>query len=222
VPTALLDAPRVVPAAPAPVAAPAAARPRRLPTTVGAAATLAVLEALGLLALGLTSLDGVFGTGVRPDGLLVAVTLLLLAGWVVLCAAGGANLVDGAGRRLLVSVACGELGLLVVLGLVGVLGADGLWVVGLGPLGGLPVPALALLGLGIPTGKLLLATSPSALAWVAAGGRPKAARPARAVEHRGLRTATVVCIGLVLTGVAVLGGPTDTATPPTTASVVAP
>ena len=224
-PTALLDAPRVVPAAPrvpAPVAAPAAERPRRLPTTVGAAATLAVLEALGLLALGLTSLDGVFGTGVRPDGLLVAVTLLLLAGWVVLCAGGGANLVDGAGRRLLVSVACAELGLLVVLGLAGVLGADGLWVVGLGPLGGLPVPALALLGLGIPTGKLLLATSPSALAWVAAGGRPKAARPVRTVEHRGLRTATVVCIGLALTGVAVLGGPTDTATPPTTASVVAP
>ena len=90
-PTALLDAPRVVPAAPrapVPVAAPAAQRPRRLPTTVGAAATLAVLEALGLLALGLTSLDGVFGTGVRPDGLLVAVTLLLLAGWVVLCAGG--------------------------------------------------------------------------------------------------------------------------------------
>jgi hypothetical protein len=225
VPTALLDAPRVVPAAPgvpAPVAAPAAERPRRLPTTVGAAATLAVLEALGLLALGLTSLDGVFGTGVRPDGLLVAVTLLLLAGWVVLCAGGGANLVDGAGRRLLVSVACAELGLLVVLGLAGVLGADGLWVVGLGPLSGLPVPALALLGLGIPTGKLLLATSPSALAWVAAGGRPKAAHPVRTVEHRGLRTATVVCIGLALTGVAVLGGPTDTATPPTTASVVAP
>ena len=57
---------------------------------------------------------------------------------------------------------------------------------------------------------------------LAAGGRPKVARPVRTVEHRGLRTATVVCIGLALTGVAVLGGPSDTATPPTTASVVAP
>ena len=56
------------------------------------------------MALGL---DGVFGTGVRPDGLLVAVILTLLAGWVVLCAGGGASLVDGAGRQLIVAVACG-------------------------------------------------------------------------------------------------------------------
>jgi hypothetical protein len=193
-------------------------RPRRLPVTVAAAATLAVLQSLGVLALGVTSLDGVLGR--HPDGALVAVTLLLLAGWVVLGAAGGAGLVDGAGRQLLVSVACGEVTLFAVLALAGLLGADGVREVVVGPLGALPVPALALLGLGLPAGKLLLATSPSAVAWVRAGGRPKAASPARVVEHRALRGATVVCIGLALTGVALLGGPSDTSSTPSTAAVV--
>jgi hypothetical protein len=196
-----------------------APRPRRLPATVGAAATVAGLESLGLLALGLTGLDGVFGTGARPDGLLVALCLLVLAGWVVLCAGGGAGLLDGAGRHLLVSVACGELALLLVLGIAGAFGAGGVAVVALG---GLPLPALALLGLGVPTAKLLLATSPSAVGWVAAGGRPRTARPARRVEHPGLRATTVVCIGLALTSVALLGGPSETAAPPSTASVAAP
>ncbi|WP_138758613.1 hypothetical protein [Modestobacter altitudinis] len=197
-------------------------RAGRLPTTVAAAAALAVLQSLGLLALGLTSLDGVFGTGVRPDGLLVAVTLVLLAGWVVLCAGGGASLVDGAGRQLLVAVACGEIVLLLVLAVAGVLGGDGVWLVALGPLQALPVPALALLTLGVPTAKLLLATAPASVAWVAEGGRPRAVRPAGGGERRVLRGVTVSCIGLALTGVALLGGPAATPTPPTTASVVAP
>ena len=226
-PSALLDAPRVGPAVPRPAVPGAAATPqrpavraRRLPVSVAAVATLAVLESLGLLALGLTSLDGIFGTGVRPSGVLVAVTLLLLAGWVVLCAGGGASLVDGAGRTLITAVASGEIALLLVLAVASVLGADGVWLVAMGPLGALPVPALALLALGVPTAKLLLASAPSAVAWVAAGGRPRAPRATPVVAHPGLRVATLVCIGLALTGVALLGGPADGPTAPTTAAVV--
>jgi hypothetical protein len=191
-----------------------------LPTPVAAAAALAVLQSLGLLALGLTSLDGVFGTGVQPNGLLVAVTLLLLAGWVVLAAGGGAALVDGAGGHLLVVVACCEIVLLLVLALAGVLGADRVWLVALGPLGALPGPALVLLALGLPAAKLLLATAPSAAAWVAAGGRPRAVRSPVRREHRALRGVTLACIGLALTGVALLGGPADATTDPSTAAVV--
>jgi hypothetical protein len=110
--------------------------------------------------------------------------------------------------------------LLLVLTVAGVLGADGVWLVALGPLGALPVPALALLGLGVPTAKLLLATAPSALAWVEAGGRPRTRRPAPVVEHRALRGTTLACIGLALTGLSLLGGPGDPAAPPATAAVV--
>jgi hypothetical protein len=224
----VLDDTRVIPVVPPsavrrpvrPVGGPDGGRPRRLPVTVAAAATLAVLQSLGLLTLGLTSLETVLGVGRRPDGVLVAGTLLLLAGWVVLGAAGGAALVDGAGRQLMLSVACGEIVLLVVLALAGVAGADGVRSVVLGPLGALPVPALALLALGLPSAKLLLATSPSAVAWVRAGGRPRAARPAPAVEHRALRGATVVCIGLALTGVAVVGGPSARPGTPSPVAVV--
>jgi hypothetical protein len=225
--SAVLDDTRVIPAVPqlavqrpVPSVGPDRGRPRGLPVPVVAAAALALLQSLGLLALGLTGLDGVLSVGVRPNGMLIAVTLLLLAGWVVLGTAGGAGLVDGAGRQLMVVVACGEIVLLVVLALAGALGADGVRQVVLGPLGELPVPALALLGLGLPTAKLLLATSPSAVAWVRAGGRPKTARPAPVVEHRALRGLTVACIGLALTGVALFGGPADTAGTPSTAAVV--
>jgi hypothetical protein len=221
--SAVLDDTRelpVVPPSPAPRDRSGGGRPSRLPVTVAVAATLAVLQSLGVLALGLTGLDGVLGLGRHPDGALVAVTLLLLAGWVVLGAAGGASLVDGAGRQLLIAVACGEVTLFAVLALAGLLGIDGGRDVVLGPLGALPMPALALLGLGLPAGKLLLATSPSAVAWVRAGGRPKTERAPRAVEHRGLRAATLVCIGLALTGVALVGGPSDTARAPSTAAVV--
>jgi hypothetical protein len=221
--SALLDAPRVAPAPPRPAVATgsgarAAGRPR-VPLPVAGAAALALLEALALLACGLTGLDGLFGTGVRPSGVLVALTLLLLAGWVVLCAGGGVCLVDGAGRRLVRVVACGEIALLLVLTLAGVLGADGVRLVVLGPLGALPLPALALLALGVPTAKLLLAGAPSTLAWVQAGGRPRTARCEPAVQHRGLRTVTLTCIGLALTGVALLGGSTGTPAAPSTAAV---
>ncbi|WP_164703208.1 hypothetical protein [Modestobacter sp. KNN46-3] len=217
-PSAVLDAPRATLAV-----APATARPVRLPATVAAAGGLSVLEALALLAFGLTSLEGVFGSGVRPSGWLVAVTLLLLAAWVVLCAGGGAGLVDGAGRQLLVAVAVGEIALLVVLCAVGLVGANGVLLVAIGPIGGLPVPALALLGLAVPTGKLLLASAPSALAWVAAGGRPRPARRAPVVEHRVLRGVTVAGIGLALAAVALVGVPAgDVPTPSTVAVTDAP
>ncbi|MGY1841480.1 MULTISPECIES: hypothetical protein [unclassified Modestobacter] len=209
--SAVLDAPRPVVRPSAPVAA----RPLRMPATAAAAGLLAVVQALGLLALGLAGLDGVFGTGVRPSGALVAVSLLLLAGWVVLAAGGGASLVDGAGRGLLVGVSCAEIGLLVAVGAAGLLGAE------LTVAGGLPVPGLALVALGVPTGKLLLATSPSAAAWVAAGGRPRPVRrSAPAVEHRDLRVLTVACIGVALTAVALLGTPAAEVTGPSTAAVV--
>jgi len=210
-----LTAPRPVP----PVVVPAGSRTRRLPVAVAAAGALAVGQALGLLALGLTSLDAAFGSGPRPSGGLVAGTLLLLAGWVVLAAAGGASLVDGAGRTLLVAVSCGEIALLLVLGGAGALGVGGVHTVVVGSLGAVPVPALALLALAVPTGKLLLAGAPSAAAWVQAGGRPRPVRPARAVQHRVLRGVTVACIGLALTGVAVLGAPADPATSPSTVAV---
>ena len=213
-PSALVDAPRVVPVPRAP------ARTDRLPLAVVAVAVLTVLESLGLLALGLTSLNGVFGTGTRPDGVLVAVTLLLLAGWVVLCAGGGAAVVDGAGRRLVIAVAGGEIVLLLGLVLAGLLGVDSGWLVALGPLGAVPGPLLTLLALGLPVAKLLLATAPSTEGWIRAGGRPVVARSAAVAEHRVLRGVTLACIGLALTGVAFLGAQGATPQTPSTAAVV--
>jgi hypothetical protein len=101
-----------------------------------------------------------------------------------------------------------------------VLGGDGVLLVALGPLGALPVPALAVLTAGVPIAKLLLASAPSTVAWVRSGGRPAAARAPRGVDHRALRGVTLACIGLALTGVALLGGPADTSTTPSTAAVV--
>jgi hypothetical protein len=139
---------------------------------------------------------------------------------VVLGAAGGASLVDGAGRQLVVAVAWGEIALIVVLTVAGLLGDGGVVRVVLGPLGVLPLPVLALLALGLPVAKLLLATAPAARSWVEAGGRPRAARPAPVVPHRAVRTVTLVCIGVALSGVALLGGPADGAGAPSTAAVV--
>jgi hypothetical protein len=227
VPSTVLDAPRVAvplavrPVAPAPVAAaPVVGRTRRrTPAPVVAAAVVAVVESLGLLALGLTGLDRIVGMALRPSGALVAITVVLLAGWVVLCAGGGASLVDGAGRTLVVVVACGEIGLLLVVCVAGLLGADGVWLVAAGPLGALPVPALMLLALAVPVTKLLLAGSPSAVAWVAAGPRPRVHRPAPAPGRTALRNVTVGVIGLALTTVALLGSPAGQATTPSTAAV---
>jgi hypothetical protein len=212
VPSTTLDVPRV---AVPPSAGPVPGR-RRTPVTVAASAVIAVLESLGLLTVGLTSLDRVFGTALQPSGGLMAITLTLLAGWVVLCAGGGASLVDGAGRTLVVSVACGEIGLLLVLVVGGLLGADGVPRAAAGPLGALPAPALALLALAVPVAKLLLARSPSAVDWVAAGPRPRVRPPAAAPGHPVLRAVTLAIIGLALTTVALVGSP---ATAPTTAAV---
>jgi hypothetical protein len=224
VPTAQLDAPGVAPAVPRPTVtsagagpAEATAGPRRVLLPVLAAGLLAVTESLGLLAMGLAGLDRVVGTALRPSGGPVALTLLLLAGWVVLCAGGGASLVDGAGRTLVVSVACGELVLLVFLAGAGLLGADGARQLAV-PLGA-PLPACALLALAVPFGKLLLAGAPSSLAWVAAGPRPRVRRPAVAPGRPVLRRATVGLIGVGLTLVALLGSPADPAAAPAGAAV---
>jgi hypothetical protein len=208
----------VAPAVAVPRAQPVAGR-RRTPSAVAAAGVLAVVESLALLAVGLTSLDGIFGTGLRPDGGLVALTLLLLAAWVVLCAGGGASLVDGAGRLLLVSVSCGEIALLLVLTLAGVLGADGAWVVVAGPLGGLPVPALTLLALAVPITKLLLAGSAATTDWLAAGPRPRVRPPAQPVQHRVLRGVTVGLIGLALTTFSLVSSPADPVADPSSTAV---
>jgi hypothetical protein len=212
VPSTARDVPRVAVPPSAGPAAPAPGR-RRTPVTVVASAVIAVGESLGLLTLGLTRLDRVFGTAVQPSGGLIALTLTLLAGWVVLCAGGGASLVDGAGRTLVVSLACGEIGLLLVLVVGGLLGVP---LGAAGPLGAPPAPALALLALVVPVGKLLLARSPSAVAWVAAGPRPRVRRPAAAPGHPVLRAVTLAIIGLALTAAALVGSP---ATAPTTAAV---
>lgn len=185
------------------------------------AAVLADAQSLALLAVGLTGLDWVLGTAVRPSGALVAVTLALLATWVVLGAGGGASLADGAGRRLFTSVACAEIVLLLVLAAAGARGADGVRVVTVGALGALPVPALALFALTVPSVKLLLAGAPSAEAWVAAGPRPRRPRPAPEPGRPVLRAGTLSVIGLALTTVALVGSPAGPATAPTTAPATA-
>ena len=208
-------------AAPRTAGAPAASR-RRAPLPVLAAATLAVVEALGLLALGLTSLDGLLGTVGRPSGALVATALLVLAGWVVLCAGGGASLVDGAGRLLLVVVSVAEVALLLTVGATGLLAGDGVLVVAVGPLGALPLPALALLGLAVPLTKLLLAGAPAASAWLAAGPAPVRTPAAPAGDRRVLRLVTVGLIGTALTAVALLGPAAPHTAPGAPAASTAP
>ncbi len=170
---------------------------RRPPAAVLAAAAVGVVEAVALLAGGLTGLDGLLLSPLRPAGPVVAVVLLLLAGWVVLCAGSGVLLVDRSGRRLHTAVATAEIGLvgaLMALALITPL-FDALPV-------GLPLPALALLALGLPVGKLLLAGAPSAVAWVAEGPRVPARRPEPAAAGPRTRVATLAVIGLALLTVA--------------------
>ena len=193
---------------------PEPARRRRAPLPVIAAAVLSVVESLALLALGLTSLDAVLGLAARPSGALVAAGLVVLAGWVVLCAGGGASLVDGAGRLLLVVVSCAEVAVLVTGGVTGLLRGSTVLV---GGLGALPVPALALLGLAVPATKMLLAGAPGAAAWLAAGPATRRLRPAVHADRRALRLVTVGVIGAALTAVALLGSPAAPGAPATTA-----
>lgn len=168
---------------------------RRPPATVLAAAVIGVVEAVALLAGGLTGLDGLLLSPLRPAGPVVAVVLLLLAAWVVLCAGGGVLLLDRSGRRVYTAVATAEVAL------VGALVALTL----LSPLfDTLPgeLPALALLALGLPVGKLLLVGAPSVVAWVDQGPRAPARRPEPAAAGPRTRVATLAVIGLALLSVA--------------------
>ena len=88
----------------------------------------------------------------------------------MLCAGSGAALIDGTGRTLLMGVAYAEMALVAVLLVV----ATATHVPN--PTS-LPVPALGLLALAVPVGKLLLAGAPSAQRWVAAGPRTRVRRP---------------------------------------------
>jgi hypothetical protein len=186
---------RLVPAATP--AVPAAAV-RRLPLTVLTAGLLGIVEAVGLLAVALTGLDGFLPAPVTLPGWLVALGLLVLAGWVVLAAGSGAALIDGAGRTLVRAVACGELALL---GLLGVAAATT-------PLfatpTGLPLPLVLLMAVAVPVGKLLLVGSPSAVRWLAGGPRVRERRTDPVAAHRLLATLTLGAIGVALAAVAVL------------------
>ena len=191
--------PRV--AVPSRVRTAAAAAPRRLPPAVLAAAAVGVIEALGLLAVGLTGLDGLLLARSRPPGAVVGAALMLLAAWVVASAGSGATLVDGAGRRGFVALAHVELFAVAIAGV----GAVVLPLPVPAP-AGLPLPALVLLALAVPVVKLLLAGSPSAQAWIAAGPRVRERRPDPVAQHRVVCALTVAAIGLALGAVAT-GGP---------------
>jgi hypothetical protein len=198
-------APRV----PAPARATVETAPRRLPLTIVSAGLIGVLEAVGLLAVALTGLDGLLSSPSRPAGWIVAGGLVLLAAWIVLCAGSGAALIDGAGRKLLMGVAYAELVLVAMLLVI----ATSLTI----PTpGDIPVPALGLMALVVPVGKLLLAAAPSAQQWVAAGPRTRVRRADPVQTHRLLATVTLAVIGLSLAAVAVLapvpsGGASDSA-----------
>jgi hypothetical protein len=193
--------PRVVLPSRTTVRTAATATPRRLPVTVVAAAALGVAQALGLLAVGLTGLDGLLSSGTRPHGAVVAAVVLLLATWVVVSAGSGAALVDGTGRRGFVAVAHAELFAVAAAGLTAVAV----------PLpvptpAHLPLPAVVLMALAVPVAKLVLAGSPTLQAWIAAGPRLRERRPDPVVMHRMVATVTMAVIGLALGAVAI-GGP---------------
>ncbi len=171
---------------------------RRPPVPVLVAGLVAVVESIGLLAVALHGLDGLLTAPSRPAGPLLALVLVALAAWIVLAAGSGAALLDGSGSRLLVGVAVGELGLVAGLGVLAT-------VTPFTSPAGLSLPALLLLAAAVPVGKLLLAGSPSAKAWLAAGPRPVERRPDPATTHRVLATATLGLIGLTLGAVALLG-----------------
>ena len=187
-------APRV--SSPATAAADTCATSRRLPVAVVAAGSLGILEAVGLLAVALTGLDAVLSS-VRPGGLLIAAGLVVLAGWIVLCAGSGAALIDGAGRTLLMGLAYAEMALISVLLVAAT-------VLPFENPTSLPVPALGLLALAVPVGKLLLAGAPSARGWIAAGPRVRFRRPDPVQAHRLLATVTLGLIGASLCAVAIL------------------
>lgn len=170
---------------------------RRLPVTVLAAGLVGILEAVGLLAVAVAGIDDVL-TSVRPAGWTLALGLSGLAAWVVVCAGGGAGLIEGAGRRLHMGLAYGETVLVSVLLVVATV------VPVFTPPAGLPLPVLALLLLAVPGSKLLLAAAPSARQWVADGPRPRERRADPVAAHRMLATVTLGVIGISLVALAVL------------------
>ena len=169
---------------------------RRLPLAIVAAGSLGVLESIGLLAVALTGLDAVL-TSFRSAGWLVAAGLVLLAGWIVLCAGSGAALIDGAGRKLLMGVAYAEMGLIAVLLVAAT-------VLPFANPTSLPVPALGLVALAVPVAKLLLAGAPSAQRWIAEGPRVRVRRADPVRSHRMLATLTLGLIGASLCAVTIL------------------
>jgi hypothetical protein len=170
----------------------AASARRRLPLAALAGGLLAILEAVGLLAVALTGLDDVLASPFRPAGWVIALGLLVLAGWIVLCAGGGAALIDGSGRKLLLGVAYAEMALVAALLVVAT--TTPLFV----PPAGLPLPLLGLLVLAVPVGKLLLAGVPAAQQWVSAGPRTPEVTPDPVATHRVLATLTLGVIGASL------------------------
>lgn len=170
---------------------------RRPPAPVLAAGLIAIVEAVGLVALAVSGIDGAL-TATRPPGWVLAVALTVLSGWVVLCAGGGAGLIEGVGRRLLVGLAGAEIVLVSVLLLVATVAPVS------SPPAGLPLPVLALLVLTVPVGKVLLAGAPSARQWVADGPHPREQRPDPVAAHRLLATLTLGVIGASLVALAVL------------------
>lgn len=176
---------------------------RHAPVPALLAGLLGIVEALGLLAVALHGLDAVLSAPARPAGPVIALGLLGLAAWIVVAAAGGSSVIDGVGRRLLVGTAVAELGLVAAAAVL-------LPVAPVALPSGLPLPALLALAAAVPVTKLVLAGSPSAVAWVAAGPRPAERRPDPATAYRVLATATLGLIALTLGAVALLG-PVDDA-----------
>lgn len=184
------------------VAEPAALR--RVPLTALAAGLVAIAEGVGLLAAALTGLDGVLSSPLRPTGVVVAAGLVVLAGWIVLCAGSGAALIDATGRRTYVGVALGETALVGLLSVVAVATP----VFAATPFG-LPLPAVVALALAVPVGKLLLVGAPTAQQWVAQGPRAREARPDPVAGHRLLATLTLGLIGAGLVALTVLAPVAD-------------
>jgi hypothetical protein len=176
---------------------------RRPPATVISAAALGLLESIALLAGALTGLDGLLTSPDRPGAVVVLLVLVSIATWIVLCAGGAATLVDGAGRGLVTGVACAELALTGVLFFVALFTPRD--EVPISP--DLPLPAVALLVLAVPVGKLLLAGAPTAVEWVAAGPRPRERRTDPTKTHKDLCVVTLAVIGIVLGTVTLIGAP---------------
>jgi hypothetical protein len=197
----LVSAARPIPAAePVPAAESVPAAPRRRPVAVVVLGAGGMLQAVALVAVALTSLTGMLAAEHRAPDAVIAAVLVALATWTVLSAATGAAVLDGAGRRALVALGAAEV--VVVAGLLVVAATTSLLD---GVTGDLPAPALALLGLSVPLGRLLLAGAPSTVAWIEAGPPVRERRADPVVAHRRLCGATLAVIGLALGAVALLG-----------------